>query len=590
MSGGPPPSGRLVRGRRGRSSHSHHRARLTAALVVAGVLLAASSAVAGNGTYVVRSGDSLWGIAQKEDTTPQQLARLNRLSLASPLPVGLRLRLRPAAPAARYLVRPGDTLTAIAQRFRTTVVGLARANGLKISGPLLVGTRLAVPLPAATGGATVWRGTYVAAPGDSLTLIAARYRTTVAELARRNKVDPGGTLLVGERLVVPGLTSTAPAAAPAGAAASALATTLSRAIDAAPMQGVLTAAVVADLGTGRVVFERNADALLAPASLEKLPLSLAAYASLGPSYRIATTVLATGARSGGVLTGDLVLKGYGDPTLDGAGLADLARQVRAAGITDVRGRVLGDASYFDARRDVAGWKPSFDGVESPPLSALIVDRAVLDGRLSWDPAAAAAVLFAHALAAAGVHVAGASGTGTAPAAATVVARIHSPTVASLVDGMAKASDNFVAEMLLKELGAYGVGQGTSAAGAQVVRAVLARDGLPPLGVVDGSGLSRLDTVSARSLALLLIRLHQTPGLVAALPIAGVDGTLAHRLVGTPLAGRVHAKSGTTDGSSGLAGFVDDRYAFVIVSNGSFVPQWTAHSLQDAFVLALDAAS
>ena len=102
--------------------------------MVAGVLLAASSAVAGNGTYVVRSGDSLWGIAQKEDTTPQQLARLNRLSLASPLPVGLRLRLRPAAPAARYLVRPGDTLTAIAQRFRTTVVDLARANGRRSAG------------------------------------------------------------------------------------------------------------------------------------------------------------------------------------------------------------------------------------------------------------------------------------------------------------------------------------------------------------------------------------------------------------------------------------------------------------------------
>ena len=80
--------------------------------------------------------------------------------------------------------------------------------------------------------------------------------------------------------------------------------------------------------------------------------------------------------------GALVLKGGGDPTLSHYGLRALAAKVRAAGVRTVTGGIVADESWFDTRRTVAGWKPSFYLDESPPLSALVVDR---DRSLSSRP-------------------------------------------------------------------------------------------------------------------------------------------------------------------------------------------------------------
>ena len=103
-------------------------------------------------------------------------------------------------------------------------------------------------------------------------------------------------------------------------------------------------------------------------------MTYAALTALGPSFRIETDVLGAGQQVDQTWQGDLVLKGYGDPTLTPVSLRVLARQVRAAGIVRVTGRVLADESWFDARRTAPGWKTSFYIEESPPLSALIVDR------------------------------------------------------------------------------------------------------------------------------------------------------------------------------------------------------------------------
>jgi D-alanyl-D-alanine carboxypeptidase len=130
-----------------------------------------------------------------------------------------------------------------------------------------------------------------------------------------------------------------------------------------------------DLASGSVLFTQNPALPLAPASNEKLPLTYAALSNLGASYRIETDVLGEGAQDGAIFDGALVLKGGGDPTLSTAGLRALAAQLRAAGIRHVTGGIVADESYFDARRTVAGWKPSFYIQESPPLSALVVDRA-----------------------------------------------------------------------------------------------------------------------------------------------------------------------------------------------------------------------
>src|SRR5262249_1569117 len=158
--------------------------------------------------------------------------------------------------------------------------------------------------------------------------------------------------------------------------------------------------------TGRTVFAVHPTLPLAPASNEKLAVTFAALRELGPQSVIDTDVLGHGEQEGTTWNGDLVLQGHGDPTLSSAGLARLAREVAEDGIRTVTGRVVADESSFDARRTGPGWKPSFYIYESPPLSALTVNRAWTGRNTSRDPALAAGVAFRAALVKAGVAVAG----------------------------------------------------------------------------------------------------------------------------------------------------------------------------------------
>ena len=353
-----------------------------------------------------------------------------------------------------------------------------------------------------------------------------------------------------------------------------------------------SAAYVVDLSTGQAVFSRNASLPLLPASNEKLALTYGALTALGPAFRIETDVLGEGEQTGGTWHGDLVLKGYGDPTLSSQGLAALAQQVRADGITRVTGHVLGDESWFDALRTAPGWKASFYIEESPPLSALIVDRGLVGRFTSHNPALSAAQLFRKALVGDGVQVTGIAELGTADQQAVPLASVDSPTLASIVRWMDRVSDNFTAEMLLKELGAVQAGKGTTAAGVGVVTGLLTQAGVPMDGVrlVDGSGLSLLDRMTASALVSLLSTMWNDPevhpALLASLPVAGRTGTLHDRMRKGAATGVVVAKTGTTDNASALSGFVGDRYVFSILQNGWPLDWGWARVAQDRFATIL----
>lgn len=355
-----------------------------------------------------------------------------------------------------------------------------------------------------------------------------------------------------------------------------------------------SAAVALDLTSGETLYTQNSALALAPASNEKLPLTYAALATLGPTYRIETDVLGEGEQDGTTFTGTLILKGGGDPTLSTAGLRSLAAQVRAFGIRRVTDGIIGDESYFDGRRMVAGWKPSFFIEESPPLSALVVNRARLGGYVTRSPALAAATAFRDALRAAGVAVEGTVKLGRVDEYSIPIAQIESPTLASIIRFMDRESDNFTAELLLKQLGAVELDRGTSAAGASVVMQRLAEAGVPMTGVriVDGSGLSRLDRLTANSVAAVLKVAWSDPTIkpafVAALPVAGVNGTLQDRLRQPPTRGRVLAKTGTTSDASALSGYVTTRFVFTVLQNGHPLSYWWARRAQDRFVRVLAA--
>ena len=356
------------------------------------------------------------------------------------------------------------------------------------------------------------------------------------------------------------------------------------------------AAFAVDLGTGASVFARNAATPLAPASTEKLPVTYAALVLLGPAFRFETDVLGEGEQVGAVWSGDVVLQGHGDPTLTSARLRQLAAELRAEGIRRITGSVVGDESWFDTRRTAPGWKASFYIEESPPLSALVVDRARYGGHVSGNPALAAALAFRDALRAGGVAVGGSAVTGHASADAFPLAVSDSATLGSIVRFMDRESDNFTAELLLKELGAVVAGRGTTAAGAAVVTRQLASAKVPLAGVriVDGSGLSLLDRLTVDALVGTLQAAWADPRikapLLAALPVAGVNGTLEDRMRRAPARGNVFAKTGTTDQASALAGFVRDRYVFAVLHNGHPLAYSWARVAQDRFATVLAAAS
>ena len=349
-----------------------------------------------------------------------------------------------------------------------------------------------------------------------------------------------------------------------------------------------TAALAVSLHTGQVLYAHNETVPVLPASNEKVPVSWAALVRLGPGFRFRTTVTGTGALRGSTWDGNLILKGYGDPTLSVADLDRLAARVRAVGIRAVRGRVLGDESFFDGRRAVPGWKRGYVGLETPPLSALVVDRA--KGWPALSPPLLAARAFTEALARRGVSVAGRPGLGAAPEAGALIAVDHSVRLRVIVHRLNRDSDNFTAEMLLKQLGTLDGNAGTSARGGRVVVETMAAAGIPVQGVriVDGSGLSRLDRLTAAALVGVLRAAFTDPRIarvfVDSLAVAARNGTLQDRL--SNLRGVVKGKTGTTSVACSLSGYVGSSTAFAVLQNGNPVASWAARAAQDRFVTLL----
>ena len=404
-----------------------------------------------------------------------------------------------------------------------------------------------------------------------------------------------GVVPAGAAPAPPGATAAAPAARPALAlrtpvlslrrvpelvAVAAGTTKLDTALDATmadPHLGAVAAnsCLVVQAGAA-VVYARNPTLPVLPASNLKLLTMTAALDRLPAGDRLVTTVKAAAAPRGGTVAGDLYLVGGGDPLLRTPdyvaslhypeqifdNLTTLADQVRAAGVTTVAGSVIGDESRYDTQRYVATWPPRYMASgEVGPLSALSVNdgfAAPKAGPAAPQPAAQAAATFTALLRARGITVAGAAGAGTAPAGAVDVTSMSSAPLLDLADEILRRSDNNGAELITKELGRQAnPATPTTAAGVAAVQAALGADGLPMAGLhmVDGSGLDRSDRVTCQLIEAALQRSGPAGGIGRGLAVAGQNGTLFHRLSGTPAAGRLLGKTGSLEGVSALSGFV-----------------------------------
>jgi serine-type D-Ala-D-Ala carboxypeptidase/endopeptidase (penicillin-binding protein 4) len=363
---------------------------------------------------------------------------------------------------------------------------------------------------------------------------------------------------------------------------------------------------------GRPVGSWNDDVVVIPASTNKLLVAGAAVELLGADHRFTTSV-ASPLPIDGIVDGDLVLVGGGDPLLvagdftagddppdptSTTALDALADAVVGAGITTIRGSVVGDGTRYDDQFVNPTWGDGVAYVDAGPIGGLLVNDGQTVGRSGRqrDPADAAAREFARLLRDRGVSISNGSAPGVLAPDTPVIATLESAPLSSIVADMLTRSDNDTAEMLLKEIGLVGAAAGTTVAGLEVLETTLRSWAVPmdPVVLADGSGLSPNNRLTCDTLIAVLAHLDDTPA-VEGLAVAGRSGTLIDEFVGSPVEGRLVGKTGTLINPpadvdppevKALAGYLDapngDVLEFAIVLNGpgyvtadGYIPFWSA---------------
>ena len=173
--------------------------------------------------------------------------------------------------------------------------------------------------------------------------------------------------------------------------------------------------------------------------------------------------------------------------------------------------------------------------------------------------------------------------------------MKSPPLREILPALEKPSQNQIAEILYKTLGLEGAGVGTADSGRAVIERQLTSWGIAPtsFAVRDGSGLSRHDYIAPDAVVRVLDAMRRSPNFAVfrdALPLAGVDGTIANRMRGTAAAGNVHAKTGFVDKARSLSGYVTTANGriliFSLLCNNWTTPQRDVDQVADAIAVRL----
>jgi serine-type D-Ala-D-Ala carboxypeptidase/endopeptidase (penicillin-binding protein 4) len=312
-----------------------------------------------------------------------------------------------------------------------------------------------------------------------------------------------------------------------------------------------------------------------PASNTKLFTTATALELMGGDYLLSTKILADDDNfSDNTLNGNIYIKGFGNPTFSSEDLEQLINQLYQLGLRKVTGNVVGDDTYFDDVYSRDDWiSEERANVKLPPISALVIDRnrTIITKKRKGryrnyfvsveNPPLFAAKTLKEKLISFGIEVGGKSISGQTADKAKVLVE-SSIELRELLQMINKHSDNFYAECLFKTLGsAYSGQQGNSLFSTQAILNYIDDNSIYSTGttIVDGSGISRFDQVTAGALVGLLEKVYfnikQFDDFFNSLSIAGVDGTLRKRMIGTPAENNFHGKTGTLNGVSSISGYV-----------------------------------
>ena len=424
---------------------------------------------------------------------------------------------------------------------------------------------------------------------------------------------------------------------------------------------------VVRLSDGATLAAHQADRLFIPASNVKLLTTAAALRTLGSDYHFTTKLYAAGPLAGGILKGDLVLKGFGDPELVSERLWLLASALRQRGLREVAGDLVIDESFFDDKVRAPSWggRASTRAFYAPVAPAslnfnavavhiepgptpgqparvfldpetaflklvnrattgsagstrnLVVDRRggersntiVVRGSIPYDEERAThyrsithpwrylATVLSEVLRREGIAVKGRLREGRVPKGALELLDFESKPLGRIAQDLNKLSNNFVAESVLKTMGASVHGPpGSFEKGLAVVQDFMSSIDIAPgsyhLG--DGSGLSPANRLATRQITTVLTAMWRDfryrPEYLVSLAVMGIDGSVDERLAETQAVQRLRVKTGSLAGVSALSGYGvaadSEELAFSIIINNKTCGLPLMQKVQDAVGLAL----
>ncbi len=390
---------------------------------------------------------------------------------------------------------------------------------------------------------------------------------------------------------------------------------------------------------GQVIYQRNAERPLITASAIKVFPAAVALAKLGPEYRFETFIMTDGTREEGTLSGNLYLVGRGDPALMPEDLQSAASEIKRQGIDFIGGDIVYDVSFFDEERnryapnarnlyappcalsvnfntidvgiDESGPSPRLWLIPETSYARLQYDvrvektetpgRPVMTYRefpwgdqysirgtvTNWDkryrylrlgvsrPGLYAATLFQEACKSSGITIGGGIRKGTAPPDARRLDRISSVLLEDIIGMMNQESNNLIAEMVNKDLGAiFGSPPGTRAKGIAVIKQFcVEKIGIPPeaVSIDDACGLSAKNRLSASHFVKALNYFSTDPALASTFPSTLNRRTYPLSTRGTSI--HLLSKSGTlsVSGVNTEVGYIvlDDAgkvFSFAILAN------------------------
>ncbi len=370
---------------------------------------------------------------------------------------------------------------------------------------------------------------------------------------------------------------------------------------------------------GDTLYAHNPALLMVPASNMKIITASVALTQLGPAFQFTTTFAVHGTIANGVVNGDLVVTGRGDPTLSDhvrgsarAAMDTLADSLVAHGVRAITGHIYSGADNFPGPHVGEGWDwddlSSSDGAGVDELlfnegmSRIVVRGPNGDSLVKSAPAADPTQDYLNeldiALQSRGVRTGLGVGENVVPRDGIpldTIFVVRSVPLRTILPYFLKPSQNQMGEVLMRTVGLERTGVGTAYSGIAVASRQLAAWGIPRDGyeLHDGSGMARADLISPETIVRIFDRMRMSSDFLVfynALPIAGVDGTISRRMRGTPAASNVHAKTGSLHWVRSLSGYVTDadgeRLIFSVLANKWTTPSAAVTTTADSIAAAL----